>query len=49
MLFLVKSRGSVRKRVCVTSDAKANVSDELPPGWGLNYKTTARRIQNALD
>ena len=49
MLFLVKSRGSVRKRVCVTSDAKANVSDELPPGWGLNCKETVHRVQNALD
>ena len=36
MLLIVGSVGFERKSECVTSDAYANVSAELPPGCGTN-------------
>ena len=39
VLFFVGSRPSVRNSVCVTRDANENVSEEFPPGCGLNCKT----------
>lgn len=37
VLLIVWSRWSVRNSECVTRDANANVSAELPPGCGCHY------------
>ena len=39
VLFFVGSRPSVRNSVCVTREANENVSEEFPPGCGLNCRT----------